>query len=92
MKLKKDYVLRQIAGSWVVIPMGQAALDFNGMLSMNETGAVLWKALEAGGDATAMAQALQAEYDVTFQQAFADAENFLRRLEDAGCLEQEETL
>lgn len=49
MKLKENFVLRQVADTWVVLPVAEATLDFNGMLTLNETGAVLWRALEQGG-------------------------------------------
>ena len=42
MKLKEDFLLRQVADTWVVMPIGQEMLDFNGMLTLNETGAFLW--------------------------------------------------
>ena len=87
MKLKKDFVLRQVAGSWVVLPLGEESITFNGMLTLNETGAVLWQALEQGGDLHALVDALTSEYDVSTQQAQQDAEAFLAKLADAGCLE-----
>ena len=89
MKLKENFVLRNVADSWVVLPVGQSAVDFNGMLSLNETGAFLWNFLrDVGGDAASLAEALQREYEVDAQTALADAEQFLSRLEQAGCLEQ----
>jgi len=89
MKLKQDFVLRNVAGSWVVLPVGQSAVNFNGMLSLNEVGAFLWNVLqETGGDAATLAEALQGEYDVDASTALTDAEQFLSRLEQAGCLEQ----
>lgn len=88
MKLNENYVLQQVAGSWVVVPLGQAALDFNGMLTLNETGVMLWKALAAGADLEAMAQALIAEYDVSVELARKDAAAFLEKLKSVGCLEE----
>ena len=87
MKLKKDFVLRQVAGNWVVLPMGEESIHFEGMLTLNETGAVLWKALEAGADVAALAAALTAEYEVSEQQAQLDAEDFLTKLAQTGCIE-----
>ncbi len=88
MKLLKDgFVLRQVADTWVVMPLGQMSLDFNGMLTLNETGALLWKALEQGGDADALVNALTAEYDVSAEIAREDVNAFLTRLKDAGCME-----
>lgn len=87
MKLKENFVLRQVAGTWVVLPLGQATIDFNGMLTLNETGAVLWRALEQGGDREALADALMAEYEVAREEALADVDAFVEKLVEAGCAE-----
>lgn len=87
MKLKPDFVLRQVADTWVVLPVGQTSVDFNGMLTLNDSGAILWKALEQGGGAKELADALCAEYEVEYAVALADAKEFLEKLEQAGCLE-----
>ena len=39
MKLKENFVLRQVAGSYAVLAVGAASVDFNGMLTLNESGA-----------------------------------------------------
>ena len=87
MKLKEGFVLRQVADNWVVLPVGQASVNFNGMLSLNESGALLWRALENGGDRDALADALLAEYEVEREEALADVEAFLTALTKAGCIE-----
>lgn len=87
MKLNENFFLRQVADAWIVIPIGQDMLDFNGLIRLNETGALLWKALEQGGDLAAMADALCAEYEVDRATAEADAAEFLDKLKSAGCLE-----
>lgn len=87
MKVKGKYILRQVAKTWVVLPLGQTTLDLNGMLTLNETGALLWKALEQGGGREAMINALTAEYNVSADQAAADVERFLGKLAAAGVLE-----
>lgn len=88
MKLKKDYALRSVADTWVVLPLGEESVNFNGMLTLNETGALLWQTLEKGGDREAMADALLAEYIVDRPQALADVDSFLKKLQEAGCLEE----
>ena len=88
MKLKENFVLRQVADTWVVLPVAEATVDFNGMLTLNETGALLWQALEQGKDAEGLVQALTAEYAVERQQARADVEEFIEALHTAGCLEK----
>ena len=86
MKLKENYTLQQLADTWVVLALGEETLNFTGMLTLNETGKVLWEALEAGGDKEALVKALTSEYRVTEEQAAEDVEAFLKSLSDYGCL------
>lgn len=86
MKLNEEFVLRQVADTWVVMPLGQTSVDFSGMLTLNETGALLWKALEDGGDRIALANALTAEYDVEQAVALADVDAFIAKLQQIGCI------
>ena len=86
MKLSENFALRQVAGTWVVMPLGDATLDFNGMMTLNDTGAFLWKALEQASDKNALVEALTAEYAVDAEQAAADVDDFLEKLAEAGCL------
>ena len=89
MKLKKDFVLRRVANASMVLPLGQATVSFNGMLKLNESGALLWNALKNGADLDELVSALTAEYAVDKAQARADAQEFLDKLAAAGCLEME---
>ena len=59
------------------------------MLKLNESGALLWKALKNGADLDGLVSALTAEYAVDEAQARADAREFLDKLAQAGCLETE---
>ena len=86
MKLSENFVLRQVADTWVVLPVGQASIDFNAMLTLNESGAILWRALEQGGSREALADALLAEYEVDRETALADVDEFLQKLQEAGIL------
>lgn len=88
MKIKNNFVLRQVAKTWVVLPLGQATLDFNGMLALNESGVLLWKALEQGCDRETLVQVLTGEYVVSREVALADVDAFLRKLLEAGCIEE----
>ena len=45
MRVKKDFILREIAGDYIIIPTGKTALEFNGLITVNEVGASLWNML-----------------------------------------------
>ena len=87
MKLKENFALKQVANIWVVLPLAESTVDFKGMLKLNESGVLLWRVLEQGGDLKALVKALTDVYDVTEEIAAADAEAFLETLKNAGCLE-----
>lgn len=88
MKLKEGFILRQVAGTWVVLATGADTIDFNGMIKLNDTGAMLWNLLAEGTDREAMAEALTAKFDVSMEQALADVDVFYNKLVQAGCTER----
>lgn len=88
MKLKEKLVLRQVAGTWVVLPMGKDVISFDGMLNLNDTGVLLWKKLEIGAEKQDLIEALTAEYDVSEEQASTDIDEFIEKLFKAGCLQE----
>ena len=87
MKIKSDFILRKVADTDVVLPLGAASVDFNGLLKLNESSVLLWKALESGADLEDLVAVLTGEYDVDSATARADIEAFIARLNEIGCLE-----
>ena len=88
MKLKKGFVLRQVAKRIVAVPSGDE-LDLNSMITLNGTGGFLWKKLEQETDTEALVAALLEEYDVDEATARASVERFVGTLEKHGFLEEE---
>lgn len=87
MKLKEGFILREVAGSNVVVPTG-TDLNLNGMITLNDTGKTLWVALTDGADMDQLVAALLAEYDVDEATARAGAEAFVTKLKEHGFLEE----
>lgn len=77
LKLDKEYVLRQIGDDYVIVPVGKAALDFNGMITVNETGAFLWEQLVKGTSKEGLLETLMETYEVTQEEAERDIDEFL---------------
>ena len=87
MKLSEKFVLRQVAGNWVVLPLSDATVNFNGMLKLNESGVLLWRLLEQGKDREALAEMLTTVYDVSLEEALSDVDEFVNKLSRVGCIE-----
>lgn len=87
MRIKDGYLLKEVAGNYVVIPVGD--LNFNAMLTLNETGHLIWKMLEEGAEPETIVSAILAEYDTTEEMAKKDVQFFIEKLTKAGILENE---
>ena len=87
MKINPKFILRQVADTWVVLALSDANINFNGMLSLNESGVMLWNLLEQGCTREDLVAKLTGEYIVTAEQAQADVDEFIAKLAQAGCFE-----
>lgn len=87
MKINENFVLRELADTFVVLPLADDTVDFNGMITLNESGVLLWKRLEQGAETADLVAALLGEYDVPADIARADVEEFLQKLRRVGCLD-----
>ena len=86
MKLKAGFILREVAGQTVVLPSGDD-LNLNMMITLNDTGAFLWKQLEQEQDEAALTAALLAEYEVDEATASAAVAAFVKQLNEHGFLQ-----
>lgn len=62
MEIRKQLVKRNIAGDVILVPIGDASLELKGLVTLNETGELLWDRLPQAADAADLAAALRAEY------------------------------
>lgn len=83
MKIKSDYLIRNVAGSYIVVPVGEESLDFSGVITLNEVGAFLWEQLKENNDKAGLLKTLLAEYDVDENTASADIDEFIAKLKGA---------
>jgi hypothetical protein len=88
MKIKKGFVLEEVGDSYLACATGKLAKNFSALVRLNETGAFLWRQLEAR-DMTvdALATVLAEEYDVSIDIAKKDVEVFIQSLLAKGIAE-----
>lgn len=83
MKFKKEFIEREIVGETVLIPTGETAAHFNGLISVNELGRFIWDNYENAKDEDDLLQKILDEYEVEKEVAKADLDKFLQTLKDA---------
>lgn len=87
MKRSENFVLKELMGSFVLVPIGDAAMSLNGVITLNESAKVLWDAAEGEFELEDLVDVLVKEYEVDIQTATEGAEVFLNRMKEEGCIE-----
>lgn len=80
MEVKKQLVLREIAGDYALIPVGDTVIKNNGLFSLSETGARIWELLPQADGAEQLVGALLEEYDIDRDTLARDVNEFLEQL------------
>lgn len=83
MKIKEGYLLREVAGSNIVVPVGEGAMDFSGVITLNEVGAFIWNLLEKDITKEQIIEKMLSEYDVDKTTAENDVEEYISALRGA---------
>lgn len=86
MKRSEQFLLREVAGKQVVVPLGRAAVAFPGMLTLNTSGVYLWQLLEQEQTEDTLVQAMCEKYAVDEVTARQDIAAFLEKLRAVGAL------
>ena len=87
MKRNENFVLKELMGSFVLVPVGEAAMNLNGVITLNDSAKFLWDAAEGEFESKDLVDALIGEYEVDLQTATEGVEVFLKRMKEEGCIE-----
>lgn len=87
MKIKDGFILRKVANTYIAVAIGEESVNFNAMVTTNETGAFLWEKLKTETTEAELVKALTAEYEVDEETAKADISEFLGKLKDGKLLD-----
>lgn len=82
MKIKEGFMLREVAGNYVVIAAGGDGLDFNSIITVNEIGALIWKKIDEGKSEEEIIEDILKEYSVDKETAAKDFSEFIGQLRE----------
>ena len=84
MNINYEFVKREIAGESFRVPVGEAASVFEGIFTLNELGSFIFDHLEACASPEDMARAVVDVYDVDYNTALSDVNEFLGAMRESG--------
>ncbi|MBQ7088343.1 MAG: PqqD family protein [Clostridia bacterium] len=88
MKIKEGFLLRQVGGNHVLVPVGAQSVDFRCIITLNEVGVFLWQRMVSDCTVDSLVEALLGEYDVQADVAHADVERFVASLREKNMLDE----
>lgn len=81
MYISENFIMRTVAGENIIVPIGDEASQFQGLITVNESGAFLWKLLQNENiSEESIKQAFREEYGVDEKTADNDVDEFLHIL------------
>lgn len=89
MYLKTGFMLREIANQWIVVPLGQRTVEFNAIMNLSETGALIWKGLEQKLEQENIIEIIMEQFDVDRETLTNDFVLFMNDLESKGLVDYE---
>lgn len=86
MKINGEFILRQVAGESILVPVGKTALSINGIITLNPVSLEIWQGVEAGADREQILQSILDKFEIDTETAAADLDEFLGQLRTNGFL------
>lgn len=86
MEIKKEVVMRRVAGEAMLIPVGGAVEEYNGIFSLSESAMFLFEGIKKGLSEDELVASLLEEYDTDEATARADCAEFLDSLREYGII------
>ena len=86
MRAIEDLIIREIAGEYILVPTGNAALKIHGMINLSESGYLLWNKLQSGCTEEELVDAILEEYEIDRETATENTKTFLEKMDSIGIL------
>ncbi len=88
MKRKSDFMMQNVGGENLLVPLGSQVVDMNGLVTLNATGRCVWELLAQDRSVDELAAAVTERFDVDRERARADVQTFLDEIARMGLLEK----
>jgi hypothetical protein len=87
MKIKSGFVMKDVAGSKVVLPLGERRLDLNGIITFNDVGAEVFNMLDGTNSVEEIVAKIAKDYEVSTEIVEADVNELIEKMKANGLVE-----
>ncbi|HJA67731.1 PqqD family protein [Merdimonas faecis] len=87
-RINPDFILREIAGEYTIIPTGGNNVFSNAVMAPNETAVFLWEAFQQPSTIQDVVVEAMQKYDATEEQIYNSISNFVKQSLEFKVLEE----
>lgn len=80
--------MKDVAGSKVVLPIGERQEEINGIITFNDTGAEIFSMLNSVYTVEEIIEKLVKDYEVSYDVAKTDVMNIIEKMRSQGLIEE----
>ena len=87
MRRKDDFVMQNVGGENLLVPLGAQVMDMNAIITLNTTSSYIWSLLDQDRSIDELVAAVAERFEVDPARARADIQKFLAEITDLGLLQ-----
>lgn len=87
MKVKSGYILKDVAGSKIVMAIGEESANFNGIITFNEVGAEVFTMLDGTKTVEEIAAKIAKDYEAPYETVAEDVNALIEKMRSQGLIE-----
>ncbi len=80
MKIKDGFILKDVAGSKIVIATGAQRINFNGVITFNEVGAEVFNLIDGTNSVEEIIEKISKEYNAPYDVVKTDVERLIEKM------------
>ncbi len=88
MKIKDGFILKSVAGSKIVIATGEQRMNFNGVITFNDVGAVVFNMLDGTNTVEDIARKISEDYSAPYDLVVSDVTKLVEKMKNHGLIEE----
>ncbi|SFJ38520.1 hypothetical protein TPDSL_10720 [Terrisporobacter petrolearius] len=86
MKIKKEFCMRNICGENTLVPIGETALSFKGIIKVNNIGSFIWNNLESSNNEDEIVSKVMDKYSLELNEAKTNVDDFIKYLKNVNII------
>ena len=86
MKQSPNFIVSDVAGKHLLMPIGRAVLSLDGMIALNDMGLTIWNLLAEDTSYEDLLGQILSEFEIDTETADRDLRSFLAKLRSASAI------